>query len=279
MPWLPSRKRGLGCIIEGPKQVRTDSFARLGVPVQADARDASLEQFIPVQNGRPVILNQGATSSCVAHAFIAAIHIMETRAQLPFIPCSRLYAYYHARREEDGASPIVFDQGTYLRTCASGLRKFGVPDEKHWEWSEFSLQVNKRPGFAAMAQAHPRQSGRYAKLYETGRALSGAIRSALAAGYPVTFGTRLGVSFLDDRGSRFVEVPPVDEQVAGNHAMCIVGSMSGDNGRSWFRVQNSWGHGWRDAGLCWMSQEYIEWAWSSDFHVIHGWQRLTERTE
>lgn len=275
MPVLPSRKRGLGCLIEGPKQTLTHSFDQLRLAPAGEVREISLEQYIPKVDGRPLILNQGATSSCVAHAFVGAIHIMETRAALPFIPCSRLYAYYHARREEDGAGPLVFDYGTYLRTCASGLRKFGVPDEAHWPFSEFSLTVNKRPSFAAMAKAHPRQGGKYVKLYQMNQMLTDAICAALAAGYPVTFGTRVGVSFLDDRASPFIKVPPNDEQVAGNHAMCIVGAMRDEGQQLWFRVLNSWGSSWRDRGLCWMSQDYIEWGFSNDFHAIYGWQRLT----
>lgn len=276
MPLLPSKRKGLGCHIEGPKQVSTHSFDRLGVPAMGETRDVSLARYIPVVNGQMQVLNQGATSSCVAHAFIAAIHIQETKAGLPFVPCSRLYAYYHARREEDGAGPVVFDQGTFLRTCASGLRKFGVPDERFWEWSEFALTVNKRPSFAAMAKAHPRQSGRYAKIYASGNALTNSIVSALVAGYPVTFGTRLGVSFLEDRGPSRIDVPPDGEPIAGNHAMCITGFHRDEDGSGWFEVLNSWGRYWRQGGLCWMSQKYIEWAFSNDFHVIYGWQRIEE---
>jgi C1A family cysteine protease len=271
MPLLPSKRKGLGAKIEGPSQTKTYALDHLGlgkVPYGLD--EYSLEKFIPKVDGQMVVLNQGATSSCVAHAFVAAIHIAETRAGLPYVPCSRLFAYYNSRKEE-GAS-VITDDGTFLRTCAAGLRHFGLPDEKEWPFSEFTFKVNRRPSYTAYRIAQPRANGQYAKIYQTGVERIAAIKQAIFAGHAVTFGTLVSESFLDNYGDTFI----VDDKlspIAGGHAMCIIG-WKRDAGGTWLRVLNSWGTRWRDAGLCWMHEDIIGGAKSDDFHIILGWNRL-----
>jgi hypothetical protein len=273
MPLLPSSKRGLG-FRPDPLKNGSPSFAKMGVAAASDVTAFSLEGSIPVVNGRRLILDQGSTSSCVAHAFVAALHIVEQRAGLAHIPASRLYVYYHARREE-GRGSIVFDNGTYLRTCAEGLAKFGVPDERWWPFSTFSLTVNKRPKYEAISEAHPRQGGKYARIYEYDADRSQAIKSALVAGHPVCFGTLVSKSFLDSRGGAYVELPRAADPIVGGHAMTIVGWETRDK-RTWYRVLNSWGPDWRDGGLCWMAEDYVTSVNTTDLHVIHGWERLRE---
>lgn len=273
---MPAPSRGLGCKIEGAKVSTTDSFALLKLPPVGALEDISLEHHIPVVLGRPLILNQGNTSSCVAHAFAGGIHIMEHRAGLTFMGVSRLFMYYNARREEAPGDPNVADVGTYLRTCASGLRKFGACDEKHWEFNEGANAVNRRPDWQAMSVAHPRAGGRYVRIYDGGANRTQAIRAALAAGYPVAFGTAVPFSFLDDSGPDEIGKPAATDQIAGNHALLAIGCAT-MQGQTWFRVLNSWGSSWRDGGLCWMSAAYLEWDFTQDLHVIHGWKRITER--
>jgi len=236
-------------------------------------RTFSLEDSIPREHGEKVILNQGATSSCVAHAFVAGIHIAETRAGLPYVPCSRLFAYYNARREMK-EQRFVLDNGTYLRTCAAALAHFGVPDEGHWPFSEFTLIVNKRPSFDAMRWAHPRAGGNYVKIYPPGDMRLDAIKSALHAGHPVAFGTLVTQSFLSNKGpARIKELDT--SALAGGHAMLIIG-WEVVEGETWFRVLNSWGPKWRDGGLCWFHQDLIAAASADDFHVIYGWNRIAQ---
>jgi len=272
MPIFPSKRKGLGAILEEDKPVDTLPFSTMRLSAAPVVPEFSLEHFIPAINGAPVILNQGATSSCVAHAFIAGIHIAETKVGLPFIPCSRLFAYFNARKEM-GPGAVV-DSGTYLRTCAAGLSDFGVPDEKHWPFSEFTLKVNKRPSFDAMRWAHPRAGGKFVKIYTTGAQRIDAIKTALFAGYAVAFGTAVRESFLVNNASDHIVADY--SPTVGGHAMLIIGWKTDEQGVVWFRVLNSWGEAWRDHGLCWFHHSLIATPVASDFHVVYGWQRLQE---
>lgn len=275
MPLIPSHKRGLGAILEGSKSFATPDIGSLKFAVRRERPNYhTLEEFIPVDRGQAIILNQGSTNSCVAHAFAHAIAIVECRAGLPYLPVSRLFAYYHARREMNPRIPFVFDTGTYLRTCAKALMHFGVPDETHWPFSENTLKVNLRPSFNALRWAHPRSGGKYAKIYQWGEARSDVIKDSLMAGYPVAFGMEVTKDFLKNDGEPYI-VPKAGGEIAGGHAMLIIGWAERD-GVCWFRVLNSWGRKWRDNGLCWIHQDVIESPSADDFHVITGWNRVRE---
>jgi len=274
MALLPSStKKGTGFLLDTDQSRTTFGVDRLGL-VSSDLPidNVELEGFIPRdENGRLIILDQQNTNSCVAHAFSAGIHICEARAGLSYVPVSRRAIYYNSRREHDAQN---VDGGTYLRTCAHALRTQGAPDEKYWEWAQIGVLLNKRPDWNAMRYAHPRRGGEYFRIYETGQQRGLAIRAAIQAGYPVSFGTNLVASFGDMKGSYQIEKPSALEKIWGGHAMLIIGWTTGSDGRVWFRVLNSWGREWRDLGLCWMSSDYIEWGSSDDFHIIRGWDRI-----
>ena len=276
MALLPSsRRKGLGLKFEDPDKVTT-----FGLETMKLGRGAVPPTFIdheddiPMVDGKRVIQDQGATSSCVGQTFVAALHLRESRSELEFDPISVLYPYYNSRREDDR---LVWDSGTYLSSLAHALRVHGACSEKHWTWSQMGTKVNRRPNWQAMRHAHPRRGGKYVRIYENGDERLRAIQLAVLAGHDVAFGSRLGSSFLGSSGPIMVDVPPATEKIAGNHAMLIIGWQT-FSGRLYFRVLNSWGPGWRDGGLCWMSAGYIGWSQTRDLHVVYGWERIQGAT-
>ncbi len=267
---MPAPSRGLG-FKPDPLKNASPSFSKMRVARAGNMAAYTLEQHIPRFAGKPIILDQRATSSCVAHAYAAAIHICEQRAGLPHIPCSRLFAYLHARLKEGRGAAGLEDNGTYLRTCAEGMHDHGIPDEQLWPFEE--ARINTIPDWEAVNEAHPRAGGKYARIYEYGADRVQAIQSALAAGHPVVFGTLVSTSFLDSRGTSMIDLPRPAEPIVGGHAMCLVGWKT-EKGRVWFRTLNSWGSSWRDGGLAWLSDSYINSVNTTDLHVVHGWARL-----
>lgn len=269
-------RRKLGLLLSQPGMFSpaygVERLLRTVEPVLVPGVFLAHERDIPRVGDSAYVLDQGNTSSCVANAFVQALHMAEARAGLPFQEVSRLYPYYNARREHGGH---WFDKGTYLRTCAGALRKFGAPRESFWPWSTRFTRVNRRPSWNAMRMAHPRRNGEYVAIYETGADRTRVIQLALLAGHDVAFGTRLPESFLPSVGNARVEKPSATDPIAGNHAMLIIGWQT-FGGRLFFRVVNSWGRNWRDGGLCWMSAEYIEWEHTRDLHIVNGWTRLQE---
>lgn len=273
MAFFPTKAKRFGLKFEGGRP-QTFGLERMGLQLHS-APQAFLghEMTIPVVNGKRFIFDQQSTSTCVTNTFMHGVILKEAREGLSFDEPSRLYPYWNSRKEHGSQ---WLDNGTYLRTCAIALRKFGSPSEKFWKWGQFSGRVNRRPNWTAMRKAYPRRGGKYVRIYETGEARTKAIQQALLNGHDVAFGTRLGKSFLDGSGGPLINKPPVTEKIVGNHAMLIIGWQH-FGGKLYFRVLNSWGDDWRDDGLCWMSADYMEWVYTQDLHIIYGWERLVTK--
>jgi C1A family cysteine protease len=258
-------------------------------PDEPDGRDWDIDKMalrsydpasvrVTLSADAPQAYDQGRTSSCVAQAMAGAIHILERRsrrlvsgapiAQTP----SRLFLYYCSRRLHSGG-PAIFDNGTYLRTCAKAMNRIGVPDESLWKFTTNPFTVNRQPAGVAYMRGHARAGGEYFRIRDTGAGRVKAIQAALEAGYPVCFGTRVSEDFLRSNGAPLVQRPAQSDPIAGGHAMCIVGYEKRPGGLV-FEVRNSWGRNWRDDGHCWFTEDYIRWPHSSDFQIIRGWARL-----
>ncbi len=261
-----TRRPGLGYIPD-PLDRRDWEFDKLGLGSTSNLDQASLEGHVPI------VLNQGSTSSCVMQTFGSAIHIMESRAGLPFMPVSMRFGYYNSRRMHGAHNR---DSGTHLRSCAKAMDRFGLADDKYWKWSSSRFAINKRPSFAAYMRAHPRRGGKYVKIFDYGQRRIEAICTAISEGYPVGFGTALERSFQTSRGAEFINRPAKSAKLIGRHAMLIVGYKYA-NDQIWFRVLNSWGTGWRDGGYCWLPSNYITWEKTLDLHIIYGWKRLQDK--
>lgn len=251
------RRRGLGCVKNEPdSRDRVYNSGSMTIPTEA-----SLEKYV---RG---VLDQGATSSCVANAVAAAVSIQEVKSGFKYATPSRLFLYWNSRRL---ASTVLKDEGTKIRLCCKGLVKYGVPDEKFWPFSR--MKINKKPAPSTpWVKAFARKNGEYIAITSGGDYRCADIRAAITQGYPVVFGTELRKSFQAATGPEHIEKPDssADKKV-GRHAMCIVGYKPG-----YFRVLNSWGTHWRDGGYCWMSEDYIKWGESADFTIIRGWSRIS----
>lgn len=228
-------------------------------------KEASLDQWLPI------VRDQGRTNSCVAQALAAAIDIRELRAGLPDDPVSRLFLYWNSRAQH-GAQRR--DRGTYIRSACKALQNLGAPPEDLFPFRTNPISVARMPPFGAYRGAFKRKvtGAGYYRLVETGEPRLDAIRSAIAGGFPVVFGTGVSGEFLRSSGTANIH-PPSAVDVIGGHAMVVVGYQDGSNGLR-FRVLNSWGFGWRDGGLAWLTAEYMAWNQTRDLWIIEGWPQL-----
>lgn len=260
---LVLRRRGLGNI-PNPTDKRDWDIDRLGLRSEAP-ESKSLRTFVNQ------VRNQRSVNSCVAEAVAGAIDVRETLAGVEFAPISSLYLYWLARRQHLAER---FDKGTYIRAAVKVLKAIGVPDERYWPFSTNPLRVARQPSIEAFAMAVARQGGAYYRIFDTGSARVDAIKAAITAGYPVIFGTRVARSFLFDEGGAVIDRPGLSEEIAGRHAMNIVGYAGSRTHGHLFETQNSWGGSWRDGGFCYLTEPYIRSALSRDFTIVHGWRRL-----
>jgi hypothetical protein len=206
------------------------------------------------------ILDQGATSSCVGHAWAAAIRLGLTLdgEAAPALP-SPLAVYYWARAETGDQNA---DDGTFIRSAAKALQRFGFPPFS--EWPTDAALVNSGPPHRVYKAAYDRKGMRGYQRIVMGD-LDG-IRRALWGGSPVVFGMTVRESFLDHTGDGLIDID--SGPIAGGHALCIVGY---EGAR--FRIQNSWGTSWGAHGFAWVSAERMKQAtdiWMADYDPSRG---------
>lgn len=248
--------------IGGDGKSRDFSFEKLGL-VRA-AAPSSLRPYVVE------VLDQANTNSCVAHAWEQAFRIRGRIAGGPWVAQwgsrlgSRLFGYRNSRRTH-GEENV--DQGTYLRSYAKAVNVFGRPPEEAWPF--LPLRVNWTPkwnayrlAFDSSLSAGPHA---YYRIDAVGSSRAAAVRAALAAGYPVVFGTRVSQAFLNAGPSSGVLHPEPDPRKwVGGHAMCIVACDLAGN----FVVVNSWSTNWGEGGFGTLSEEFITWIGAEDFWVV-----------
>jgi hypothetical protein len=213
------------------------------------------------------VLDQDASSSCVANAYAQAVAITEDMAGLPYDPISRLYLYSCARAI---TGDEFNDGGTQLRNGAKALQVMGAPPESCWP---FDLsKVNAIPGIKPHMLAHPRRGGSYSRITGTGDALIQQVKVAISSGYPVVFGTLTNDAFMNCSGPELIARPGPYDAIAGAHALCIDG-YDPDG----VEIVNSWGDSaWGDHGFARLSWDYMTWDQTYDLWLVRSWVRIQE---
>jgi hypothetical protein len=199
------------------------------------------------------VLNQGATSSCVAHAILdAELTTLKARYGLKAELGSR-NTFYFLARSRDGMQGT--DRGCRPSAALQALEKYGIGPESAWPFVLANL--NKQPPWRVLWDARGRRGvrGTY-KIHETGDRRVEAIRSALKSGRALAFGVSIDQAFTEKRGPGTIQWS-VGGKTVGRHMMEVVGLRYID-GSDHILVKNSWGTGWRDGGYAWLDRGYID---------------------
>jgi C1A family cysteine protease len=257
-----SKRRGRGLIaldVNAPQVPgkRDWGFDVLGLSSSALPSEVDLSKLA-------LVLDQGATESCVAQSWEQAIRIgLQSHHKIQNPPLgSRLFGYSNARALHDAERT---DRGTYLRSYAYALAKGGNCPESEWPFDP--SKVNTPPPPRAFRAAWGRRGIKgYYKIFEQREERSEAVRSALANGYAVVFGTMIDRAFTEDAGPEVIGIP--QGNLIGGHAMCIVGYKTIPNYGTLFLVVNSWGFGWRRSGFAWFTEEILQWHYTQDLWVV-----------
>ena len=197
------------------------------------------------QKAMPPVYDQGELGSCTANA-IAGAYEYETRKQglADFAP-SRLAIYYGERVIEN---TVRSDAGAEIRDGMKVVNKTGVAPESLWPYiiSKFA----QKPPAAYFTQAKKHQCTEYQSVEQT----EAAIKSQLAAGFPVVFGISVYDSFESDAVARTgtVPMPKTSEKLLGGHAILLTGYTS-----TVFRFRNSWGTNWGKGGYATLPKAYV----------------------
>ena len=229
---------------------------------KAAAPTTPLPGYVDLRDWASLIEDQGNLGSCTANAIAGQIELIQRKANLSKgRDVSRLFIYYQERLLE---GTIRYDNGAYIRDGIKACYTWGAPLENLWPYVINRFTV--KPSTAAYNDAKRRKVTSYQKCTNFA-----AVKSALAAGYPVTVGFDVYDSFegAENTNTGMMPYPNTStEQYLGGHAVCIVGYndiLAG--GR--FICRNSWGRNWGNNGYFYMPYQVIQNAnMSSDFWAI-----------
>jgi hypothetical protein len=237
--------RGTGYIPDAAHTVATDLVRRpagrlLGAP-------AAVPAAVNWQSMVDRVYDQSITNSCVGWAMSSALYLAGQASGIPIARPSPLAIYAFARLVDatpDGGA--LHDDGCRPTSAIDAAAAFGICAIARWPFEEW--RVNDAPPmdvFAAGADAVV--TGQY--RIPPGDDAPATMRAALAAGHFPIFGLRIDDDFYN-WATAGLYMPDMRAAERGRHMLCAIGYDVGG-----FRVVNSWGPTWGDAGYIWIAPQ------------------------
>lgn len=243
--WLPDLPDHRDKIVAPPSQAMLDRVAA------TPKHDLSGSAFMPP------VWDQGQLGSCTAHAVGAAYEFAAHATDAKIGTPSRLYIYYKERELE---GTISQDAGAELRDGFKVLAA-GVPPETDWPYDITKFADAPPPKAVGDAKAH------LTSVYQSVPQQEAAIKAILLGdsdekGRLVSIGFTVYDSFESQAvaQSGVVPMPAAGESVLGGHAVAMCGwddTMAALGLTGFWKVRNSWGTGWGQAGYFWMPKQYL----------------------
>jgi C1A family cysteine protease len=237
-------------------------------PDSPDFRDLLLapppptETLPPVVNLEPKcpgVYDQGQYGSCTYNATGAALEFDQMKQGCTVFTPSRFFGYWWERFLEHDTQQ---DGGGQLRDAMKATSKYGYLPETDWPYIPANLLAH--PSAAACKEALTRKDVLYQRVAQT----EAALKATLASGFPVVFGFTVYDSFESPQVAKtgIAPMPGRNDSPVGGHAVLLVGY--DDRTQQW-RVRNSWGTSWGQAGYCVFDYAYLTTrGLASDFWTI-----------
>jgi C1A family cysteine protease len=217
--------------------------------------DANVElpDEVDLTDKMPPVYDQLSLSSCVANSSAALLQFLN-----PSITPSRLFIYYNARSLDGDPQQ---DAGTTMSSAIYTLKQRGFCSENTWKYNENNVLV--RPPINAYQEASK-------DLVIQDFAINTLIemKQCLAAGFPFGFGFQVYPYFESEQmaESPILPMPQEGDEPIGGHAISAVAY---SDKTQMFKIRNSWGPNWGNAGYFYMPYEFItNPSLASDFWTI-----------
>lgn len=154
---------------------------------------------------------------------------------------------YFTSRELLGPEFLVGDPGSTARMALRAGNKIGISREELCPYIEEEMNVRPKPEAYADAENYKIGEYRRIKFANIDDAIF-QVRYALAKGWPVAIGLRVGEKLRDLPAGDLYGFLNSGNPYWGNHEMVIFGYGKTANGLPYFDIENSWGSDWCDNG-------------------------------
>lgn len=243
------------------------------------APSLSLPENVNLREWCSPIENQLNLGSCTAHAGVGIVEYYEKRAFGKYIDGSRLFIYKTTRN----LMHVTGDTGAWLRNVMGALVLCGVPDEKHWPYTDKPGAepdgFDREPTAFVYAVADNYQSLNYFCHDPIGANVSpetvlSRVKKYLAAGIPSMFGFYGFPSFNSTNVKGDIPYPCPGERAIWGHAIVAVGydnnkkiknTLCNTATKGALLIRNSWGTTWGDKGYGWLPYDYVRNKLAMDF--------------
>ena len=211
--------------------------------------------------------DEGPLNSSTAFAVLSLVEYFERRTRGRTFEGSKLFLY-QATRHRLHKRPRMGDTGADLRTTLKTLVQIGVPPEEYWPYDVDKCDDEPSPFLYSLAKPPP--GVRYFRLdapNRDGATTWEAVKSFLAAGFPIAFGFSVPASLTTD-----AEVPyrPHLDSIRGGQAAVAIGYENHHFGRGQpaLLIRNSWGSQWGDNGNGWLPVGFVRHQLAKDFWTL-----------
>ena len=213
-------------------------------------RSNDLPERVDLRISLPVVLDQGARSTCLAFAVTAA-HERVRNLQNGVIEDLSEELLYWSCKQIDGDN----GSGTSFRSASAALTGRGQPREDIWPYDGLrnDADISYNPPEGALG-AVPYFNASMTRVSPTIQ----DIQLWLARRFAVALGVSLSRGFFEPvRG--VISMPIPEENLMDRHAVLVVGYENGATAGDGFLIlRNSWGLDWGDGGYGYLPYAYIE---------------------
>jgi C1A family cysteine protease len=245
----------------GTKQEYRDFRFSQAVPKVMPKR-SSVEKFCsPVED-------QCNYGSCVFNSVVALYEYNMRKHGKPLKDMSRFFPYYNVRADyvkSGEIDSISEDCGAEIKDAIKSVAALGTCTEMRWPYTPSNFA--KKPSVVCYTEAETYQIRRY----ET---INGLAEMKACISYtrePFTFGFWVYESFNDIGEDGIMPMPKSFEECLGGHAVVAVAY---DDVKKLFKIRNSWGLNWGDAGYFYMPYDFIASEECMDFWRITSGEQI-----
>lgn len=204
----------------------------------------------PIVDNSPycsAVEDQAQTSSCTGNAIVGVVEYEENLEKETFVDLSRLFVYYNERSME---GDIAQDGGAQIRDGIKSVATLGICQESLWPFDDQHLYL--KPTTEAYADALKHTALLYRRVNQT----ITDVEHVLASGHTIVVGISIYASFESDEVAKtgLVPMPDPHEECMGGHAVVVVGY---DRPKRLFKLRNSWGPAWGNAGYFFLPYDYL----------------------